>query len=180
MPALDRRLSRLEARLPEPEPPSPWRPLFPYMTLLELLRLRGICNRVMTSATRAITDAPDQADVWQLVRRAEARRGDGWSPESVAALKKLEKEKGARCWKLVMALHQRSEFPPSHQPRFDVLDVTLAELEELTDLTKTGAARAEFETCADTIRRLRFDERPLTVEAFETMVLRGARRAAPR
>ena len=73
-----------------------------------------------------------------------------------------------------MSLNRRSGFSPNHQPRFDVLDVAPADLATLIDVVETATTRADFESHADPIGRLRFDERSLSIEAFEAMVLRGA------
>lgn len=173
--SLHRRLARLETLL-EPKPDAGWDAQLRTLTLHELSRLAAIIDQIATRPA-----CPEyRIEIDELVGRAEARRVAGIGREEIDALQKLDNAKTAACWHLVMALNRRGGFCHSDQPRFDVLDVTPAELITLSKLATTGTTVADFEMQSDIIHRLRFDGHRLTAAAFAAMALRGhyARRAS--
>ena len=75
-------------------------------------------------------------------------------------------------WRLRRALGQNHKLYPSVY-RFDVLDLTEAEIQQLAVLAETATCASDLVVVAEVVGRLRLDGDVMETATFEALVLRG-------
>lgn len=165
---LERRVASLEGRFPPQERTSWLVPLLPYMTLLERTRLwRGY-------ALGLVNEETFQRDAAIILEAAQARQQQGWCQSVMDGLNQEERLKSEHLWALVMAIRRRH---PGFYPdvdRFDVLDLSLEEIDLLTEAVSQSSNRDDLMYVEHLIRRLRIDGRKATRERFAAIVFDAA------
>jgi hypothetical protein len=117
-------------------------------------------------------DAARAKEAMSLLTLAHARRLEGWTQADRDALKKQDDEKQDAAWRLTHTLGERHKaYPDVH--RFDVLDLTEAEIKQLAEATETATCASDLDAVAEVVRRLRLDGKVMDMVTFEALVLRG-------
>ena len=117
-------------------------------------------------------DEASAAEGVSLLKLARARRLGGWKPTDKDALDKQDRAKLDAVWRLRDALGRRHKLYPSVY-RFDVLDLTEAEITRLADVTEKATGASDLVSVADVVGRLRLDGRVMDITAFVALVLHG-------
>jgi hypothetical protein len=142
--------------------------LIDYMSTESLRRIEAIITRVQSS--RVI--ASDPIDLARLAIYARDRKAEGLL--AVGGDDDPQDHREQPLKQLLTALDCRHQGGFAHQrDRLDAMDLWTGEIEALAQLAETARAAADFEPFADVIQRLRYDGLPLTLEAFERLVLWG-------
>jgi hypothetical protein len=159
---LKRRLQRLETLYPAPPEPSEFQVLLPFMTLHERFRL---LKQFQLGQYEAF-----QRDAQIILERAKDRQDRGLTWWDDAELNKAERAKDDRLWHLVRAIQSRH---PGFYPgtnRFDVLDLSSDEIDQLTDFVKRASVPEDLANALQLIEKLRIDGCPVTLDGFAAIV----------
>jgi hypothetical protein len=120
------------------------------------------------------------SDFESLVQRARARQSQGWTQAHRDALYEQDRDKGRALWEFMKTLGSLSNGCYLDTDRFDVLDVTGAEIMQLAEAAQTATRASDLEVVANIVGRLRLDGKVMDMATFEALVLRREITAAPR
>ena len=104
--------------------------------------------------------------------QAHVRRLEGWTQADNDALARQDNNKNDAVWRFRGVLGRRHKLYPSVY-RFDVLDLTAAEIMRLVEVTEKAMCARDLDAVADIVVRLRLDGRVMSKSEFEAVVLRG-------
>jgi hypothetical protein len=164
---LERRLRKLEVLFPAPREVSEFEGLLPFMTLRERLRLLKAHQLGLTQ------NETFRRDETVIRERAKDRRDRGLSWRDMGDLNEAENAKEKRLWQLMRSVTRRHPdfYPSTH--RFDVLDLSVDEIEQLTDLVTHAAKPDDLAEARELIEKLRVDGRHINFDEFVAIVFEG-------
>jgi hypothetical protein len=160
------RIRQLEAKLPADTTPSPWAQLAKFMTSGELKRILDAWEHERPLPV---------GELERLAARGFARGAAGLTPDDVREqFDAAERDVSWAFWSFTMALGHRHGHTaaPAHR-RFDLLDLTLAEVHVLVRLAASAMSIEDLQGSAEIISKLRCDGSPMTIERFGGLVLGG-------
>ncbi len=117
-----------------------------------------------SDALRAGMDGDEAraAEAESLLTLAHARRLEGWTQADTDALRKQEWDKKRAVWEFTGALGRRHEGFYPQSGRFDVLDLTEAEIKQLAEVAEKATCADDLDAVAEIVGRLRLDGRSWT------------------